>query len=101
MWRPKYIPHSRGTGLPFAIIEEEEPPEESDESCYSAESGSLCSEERQGKKTESRATGVSDGSEDSESDVVDRKKRRRNSLGKRIKRMFVEKRNAVKLGLKV
>ena len=81
MWRPTHIPYSRGTGLPFAIIEGEEPPEESDESCYSAESGSLSSgEEQQGTKTESRAT---DGSE--ESDVVDRKKRKRRSMGKRIK----------------
>jgi len=30
MWRPTHIPYRRGTGLPFAIIEEEEPPEESD-----------------------------------------------------------------------
>jgi len=82
-------------GLPFAIIEEE-PPEESDESGYSAEHGSLSSEEQQGM--ESRATAVSDGSE--ESDVVDRKKGKRRSLGKQIKQMFVEKKEVVRSGLK-
>ena len=106
MWRPTtttYVPYPRGVGLPFAIIEEEEPPEGGEEgssdhasSYYSAESGSLSSQEQEKEKRreiESRSTTIR--SEDSGFD--DRKERKRKSLGKRIKRMFVEKR----LGLKV
>jgi len=66
MWRPTHVPCQRGTGLPFAIIEEEEPLEESDEPCYSAESGSSSTEEQQGNKIETRPTVVSDGSEEAE-----------------------------------
>jgi len=49
---------------------------------------------------ESRATVRSDRSEDSESDIGDRKRKRR-SLAKRIQPMFVGKRDAVRLGLQV
>ena len=44
MWRPTYIPSPRDTGLPFAIIEEGELPEESVKSYYSAESGAARAE---------------------------------------------------------
>jgi len=110
MWRPTmttYVPYPRGVGLPFAIIEEEEPPEGGEEetsdhasSYYSAESGSLRSQEQEREKkreAESRSTTI----RSEESDFDDRKEKKRKSLGKRIKRMFVEKRDAVRLGLKV
>jgi hypothetical protein len=95
IWRPTYIPYPRGVGLPFAIIEEEEPLEESSESCYSAESAPLSGQQRE--EAESRPTFRSHGSEESGLGG----KKRKGSLRKRIKRMFVEKRNAVRVGLKV
>jgi hypothetical protein len=103
MWRPTlttYVPYPRGVGLPFAIIEEEEPPEESFDHDHgseynSDESGSVSGQEGERVKAE---VGES-GSEESGFD--DRKTRKRRSLGKRIKRMFAVKRDAVRLGLKV
>jgi hypothetical protein len=110
IWRPTmttYVPYPRGAGLPFAIIEEEEPPEGEEEessdhesSYYSAESGSLSSQEqKKEKKREMESRVMTVRSEESGFD--DRKERKRRSLGKRIKRMFIEKRDAVRLGLKV
>jgi len=62
MWRPTYIPtcipYPRGTGLLFAIIEEE-PGEESDASNYSVESRSFSIGEHQKQKAESEVTVVS------------------------------------------
>lgn len=113
MWRPMpttYVPYPPwGAGLPFAIIEEEEPPEEAsdhdqEESYYSAESGSMSSQEqeqeKEKEKVESKPTTSREcWSEESGSDHKKEKKRR--SLRKCIKRMFVEKREAFRQGLKV
>ena len=97
MCRPRptkttYVPYPRGVRLPFTIIEEEEPPEEGEEV---PDHASPSGQEREREKADTESTSTTESSFD------DRKERKRGSLGKCIKWVFVGRADAVRLGLKV